>query len=92
MSAVQEEAGVDEEKSCGNINDSKPPRETEGTPTNAQEEQADIPVSSDTFSFQDLTYTVLVGGSQRRLLDNVSGYVAPSKLTALMGESGAGKV
>ncbi|KAI0930785.1 hypothetical protein AcV7_004877 [Taiwanofungus camphoratus] len=91
MSAVQEEAGVDEEKSCGNINDSNPPRETEGTPTNAQEEQADIPVSRDTFSFQDLTYTVLVGGSQRRLLDNVSGYVAPSKLTALMGESGAGK-
>ncbi|KAG2062951.1 hypothetical protein BDR04DRAFT_1164429 [Suillus decipiens] len=31
------------------------------------------------------------GGSERRLLDDVSGYVAPGKLTALMGESGAGK-
>jgi len=31
------------------------------------------------------------GGERRRLLDNISGYVAPGKLTALMGESGAGK-
>jgi len=33
----------------------------------------------------------LGGGERRRLLDNISGYVAPGKLTALMGESGAGK-
>ncbi|KZT04946.1 pleiotropic drug resistance ABC transporter [Laetiporus sulphureus 93-53] len=46
---------------------------------------------SSTFSFENLTYVVSVGGEQRTLLDNVSGYVAPGKLTALMGESGAGK-
>lgn len=34
----------------------------------------------------------LADGTQRRLLDDVSGFVAPGKLTALMGESGAGKV
>jgi ATP-binding cassette subfamily G (WHITE) protein 2 (SNQ2) len=48
---------------------------------------------TDVFSWQHLRYTVPIPGSEdRRLLDDVSGYVAPGKLTALMGESGAGKV
>ncbi|THG98996.1 hypothetical protein EW026_g3289 [Hermanssonia centrifuga] len=45
----------------------------------------------DIFSWHHLEYTVPVSGGTRRLLDDVSGYVAPGKLTALMGESGAGK-
>ncbi|KAI0316079.1 pleiotropic drug resistance ABC transporter [Amylostereum chailletii] len=45
-----------------------------------------------TFTWQNLQYSVPMGGGRtRRLLDDVSGYVAPGKLTALMGESGAGK-
>lgn len=53
----------------------------------------DTPAMKDVFTWQHLDYTVPVGGGQmRRLLDDVSGYVAPGKLTALMGESGAGKV
>ena len=48
---------------------------------------------TDTFSWEGLTYTVPTGGGEeRRLLNDVSGYVVPGKLTALMGESGAGKV
>lgn len=51
------------------------------------------PPMADTFSWKGLTYTVpTAGGEHRRLLNNVAGYVAPGKLTALMGESGAGKV
>lgn len=47
---------------------------------------------SDIFSWQHLEYTVpLSGGGTRKLLDDVSGYVAPGKLTALVGASGAGK-
>ena len=47
---------------------------------------------SDIFSWQHLNYTVpLSGGGTRKLLDDVSGYVAPGKLTALVGASGAGK-
>ncbi|KIY52486.1 ABC transporter [Fistulina hepatica ATCC 64428] len=47
---------------------------------------------TDIFTFRNINYTVtLKKGEQRRLLNNVSGYVAPGKLTALMGESGAGK-
>ncbi|CCM03954.1 uncharacterized protein FIBRA_06107 [Fibroporia radiculosa] len=50
------------------------------------------PIAGNVFSWQQLSYTVSVsGGNYRQLLDDVSGYVAPGKLTALMGESGAGK-
>ena len=51
------------------------------------------PIKGNVFSWQRLCYTVPVsGGNYRRLLDEVSGFVAPGKLTALMGEPGAGKV
>ena len=48
---------------------------------------------TDTFSWESLNCTVPVaGGGKRKLLNDISGYVVPGKLTALMGESGAGKV
>ena len=41
---------------------------------------------------EHLFYTIPIPGeADRQLLQDVSGYVAPGKLTALMGESGAGK-
>ncbi|KAI0074336.1 pleiotropic drug resistance ABC transporter [Panus rudis PR-1116 ss-1] len=46
----------------------------------------------DIFSWQHLNYTIPLGdGATRKLLDDVSGFVAPGKLTALVGSSGAGK-
>lgn len=47
------------------------------------------PPKKGVFSWQHISYR-LAGG--KLLLNNVSGFVAPGKLTALMGESGAGKV
>ena len=69
-------------------------------PTSKEEAQRETeealekqPAMTDVFSWQHLRYTVPIGhGETRQLLDDVSGYVAPGKLTALMGESGAGKV
>ncbi|KAG2073832.1 hypothetical protein BDR04DRAFT_1178890 [Suillus decipiens] len=49
------------------------------------------PTNNDVFTWQHLQYVVSVSDGERRLLDDVSGYVVPGKLTALMGESGAGK-
>ncbi|KAF2239644.1 ABC drug exporter AtrF [Viridothelium virens] len=43
------------------------------------------------FTWQDVNYTVPVKDGERKLLQNLSGYVRPGKLTALMGSSGAGK-
>ncbi|EAU85334.2 ABC transporter [Coprinopsis cinerea okayama7 len=55
--------------------------------------KGDAPLKmNDTFTWKNLNYTVPIPGEDdRQLLSNVSGYVAPGKLTALMGESGAGK-
>ena len=42
---------------------------------------------TDTFSWEGLNYTVPIGDrAERKLLNDVSGYVIPGKLTALMGE------
>ena len=43
------------------------------------------------FTFKNVCYTVPVPGGERRLLDNITGFVKPGTITALMGASGAGK-
>ena len=45
----------------------------------------------DIFTWRDVTYDIDIKGEKRRLLDNISGWVKPGTLTALMGVSGAGK-
>ncbi|KAH9484099.1 Brefeldin A resistance protein [Psilocybe cubensis] len=58
----------------------------------AEEKSDGVIRHSDVFSWRNINYTVPIPGKEDRLLlSNVSGYVAPGKLTALMGESGAGK-
>jgi ATP-binding cassette subfamily G (WHITE) protein 2 (SNQ2) len=44
-----------------------------------------------TFTFENVSYFVNVDGGEKQLLTEVSGYVKPGQLTALMGASGAGK-
>ncbi|KAI0449071.1 ATP-binding cassette transporter [Xylaria acuta] len=43
------------------------------------------------FAWKDISLDIEVGGEHRRLLDNVSGWLEPGAMTALMGVSGAGK-
>ncbi|KAJ5336355.1 uncharacterized protein N7506_004377 [Penicillium brevicompactum] len=50
-----------------------------------------IQAQTDTFTWRDVSYDIEIKGEPRRLLDNVSGWVKPGTLTALMGVSGAGK-
>lgn len=53
--------------------------------------ESDLESDQRTFTFSDVCYFVDVDGNERKLLNNVSGYVKPGQLTALMGASGAGK-
>lgn len=46
-----------------------------------------LSLKKSTFSWENVCYTVPVKGKEktRQLLDNVSGWIAPGKMTALMG-------
>ncbi|KAK3676172.1 hypothetical protein LTR78_003922 [Recurvomyces mirabilis] len=50
-----------------------------------------IPPQTDIFTWRNVKYDIEIKGEPRTLLDNVSGWVKPGTLTALMGTSGAGK-
>lgn len=57
--------------------------------TDASPAYPEKPSETDIFTWRHLQYTVPIsGGTEHCLLDDI---VAPGKLTALMGESGAGK-
>lgn len=47
--------------------------------------------NSSIFTWKNLSYTIKTPSGDRRLLDNIQGWIKPGKLVALMGSSGAGK-
>ena len=64
----------------------------DGQVAKEQDEQVQALVpQTDVFTWKDVCYDIKIKGEPRRLLDNVSGWVKPGTLTALMGVSGAGK-
>ncbi|KAK3945683.1 putative brefeldin a resistance protein [Diplogelasinospora grovesii] len=57
-----------------------------------ENESSELKIESESIlTWENLCYDVPVPGGNRRLLNNVFGYVKPGQLTALMGASGAGK-
>lgn len=56
-----------------------------------QEAMRTVGKNETVFTFQNVDYTIPYQGGERKLLQNVQGFVRPGKLTALMGASGAGK-
>lgn len=86
--------GDDEEQGRANSSPVNVESQEEAVNEDSKAKQAirEQPKMMNTFSWQNIDYVVSVSGEKRQLLDRVSGYVAPGKLTALMGESGAGKV
>ena len=84
----------DEESNTHHNETAYPPHEERENPTtDLEKERSALPDKmTDIFSWQHINYTVPIDqGDDRQLLSDVSGFVAPGKLTALMGESGAGK-
>ncbi|KAF4343795.1 multidrug resistance CDR1 [Fusarium beomiforme] len=64
--------------------------EKEATPGLPQQSDHDS-ISATTFTFKNINYFVHHEGHEKQLLQNVSGFVKPGQLVALMGSSGAGK-
>jgi ATP-binding cassette subfamily G (WHITE) protein 2 (SNQ2) len=54
-------------------------------------QDTDIARNESVFTFQNINYRIPVKDGERKLLQDVQGFVRPGKLTALMGSSGAGK-
>lgn len=79
----------------GKANDEEQEAPAKVGSTDADKEQGDnvnvIPPQEDIFTWKDVSYDIEIKGEPRRLLDEVSGFVKPGTLTALMGTSGAGK-
>ncbi|KAI8318413.1 hypothetical protein GQ54DRAFT_266942 [Martensiomyces pterosporus] len=48
-------------------------------------------IAGTAYTWKHVNYTVPVKGGKRQLLDDISGYIKPGTMTALMGSSGAGK-
>ncbi|KAK6955362.1 hypothetical protein Daesc_002997 [Daldinia eschscholtzii] len=68
------------------------PEEASATQEKRDEEAMQTVAKNETiFTFQNVNYTIPYQGGERKLLQNVQGFVRPGKLTALMGASGAGK-
>ncbi|KAK2687582.1 hypothetical protein QWA68_013529 [Fusarium oxysporum] len=64
--------------------ESTPISKENGSPASFQSQKS-------VFHWSNVCYTVKVKDEDRRILDNVDGWVKPGTLTALMGVSGAGK-
>ncbi|KAI0844484.1 ATP-binding cassette transporter [Daldinia vernicosa] len=78
----------DEEKSPGQDTDTSEAVLSQQIRTTTREP---IKSSRHHFAWKDLCLDIQVGGKHRRLLNNVSGWLEPGAMTALMGMSGAGK-
>ena len=83
--------GVDFQHNQPTGTDEKHPQQAAVAAAPEHEQHGILQVSDEVFSWEHVNYDVMIKGNPRRLLNDVSGFVAPGKMTALMGESGAGK-
>ena len=80
----------DEEKNMAHAGDGKVlSEETSGSDSSMA--VSGIARNESIFTYRNVNYTIPYGNGERKLLNEVQGYVRPGKLTALMGASGAGK-
>lgn len=91
MEAAEKAAKNDEEAPISAAGASANGKEDEALEKEQDDQVAALAPQTDVFTWKDVCYDIKIKGEPRRLLDNVSGWVKPGTLTALMGVSGAGK-
>lgn len=78
-------------RALSNDEESQPvekPKTTSDSSDSDEEPHAQLIRNTSIFTWKSLTYTVKTASGERKLLDNVQGYVKPGMLGALMGSSG----
>ncbi|KAJ5952972.1 uncharacterized protein N7479_011385 [Penicillium vulpinum] len=75
----------------GDVESGEEPLRLQELKSLAPEAHSSVTAQKDTLSWKGLCYDIPVKGGEKRLLDDVSGWIKPGSLTALMGVSGAGK-
>ncbi|KAH8686519.1 ABC-2 type transporter-domain-containing protein [Ilyonectria robusta] len=79
-------------ESSGNIDVEAPgTRPVVAEKTGGTKGQSGLTAGASVFHWEDLCYDIQIKGKDRRILDQVDGWVKPGVSTALMGVSGAGK-
>ncbi|EGF98878.1 uncharacterized protein MELLADRAFT_40565, partial [Melampsora larici-populina 98AG31] len=73
------------------LNESLQSRKQDFRSGKAEQDLSGLIQTKKPLTWEALTYDVQVSGGQKRLLNEIYGYVKPGTLTALMGSSGAGK-
>ncbi|KAI0884704.1 ABC-2 type transporter [Annulohypoxylon maeteangense] len=81
----------DEESGRSGEKISAPEDESAAQGRRDEEAMKSVAKNETVFTFQNVNYTIPYQGGERKLLQNIQGFVRPGKLTALMGASGAGK-
>lgn len=85
----KKKASHDEENIVENVDYHAPPRSADSEKTLGGNQH--LQGTESAFTWRSLNYTIQASGSERVLLNDVSGYCQPGQLTALVGASGAGK-
>lgn len=88
---VIKEKNMPEDEETGE-RDTATPHSRKNESGDSMEKVEGIAENTSIFTWQNVTYTIPYKGGQRKLLQNVQGYVKPGRLTALMGASGSGLV
>ncbi|GAB0138464.1 hypothetical protein EsDP_00006699 [Epichloe bromicola] len=88
--AADEESGPTSHVTPGMAEEQSDEKQTTGI-NSRQDNLKRVAKNETVFTFRNIDYTIPYESGERKLLQDVQGYVRPGKLTALMGASGAGK-
>lgn len=89
VAKAMEKGSIPEDEERGSTDDAD--GEKAEKVSSGKKKEEGIAKNEKVFTFQNVNYTIPYEKGERKLLQNVNGYVKPGQLTALMGASGAGK-
>jgi len=91
VSKAMEKGSIPEDEEKAGVAGTEKLADTESSGSDSEGAAKGIAGNESVFTYQKVNYTIPLEKGEKKLLNDVQGYVRPGKLTALMGASGAGK-